>query len=237
MGRRGTGVNRLQCRAFLMGEGAYFLLTVHPAAECPKRALRASATLVALEGRWHEAWQQWGCSLDNSVELDAFLRSVERRAYVMARGMVANREDALDVVQDSMMRFVRHYGDRADQEWRPLFFRILINRSRDWQRRHAVVSRVIRWLKPGDSDPADYTAGTSPTPEDSLAADQAFQQIRAGLKKMSARQREAFLLRCIEGLDVAATAAAMACSTGSVKTHYSRALAVLRSELGEDDGG
>jgi RNA polymerase sigma-70 factor (ECF subfamily) len=174
--------------------------------------------------------------LAQMTELDAFLASVERRAYVMARSMTGDPDESLDVVQDAMLRFVAGYGRRPSAEWRPLFFRILINRVRDGQRRQAVRARFMSWLRPEDRDPVE----TAPAPPDSrplevLMAEETMDAIDAGLRALPPRQQEAFALRCLEGMDVAATARAMGCSEGSVKTHYSRALAALRRRLGADD--
>lgn len=172
--------------------------------------------------------------LDRTDELDAFLRGVERRALVMARGMMSDREEALDVVQDSMIRFVRKYRDRPTEEWRPLFFRIVVNRVRDWQRRQVVRARVMSWLRPGQRDPMEIAAAAPGTgPESGAMGAQAISDLEDGIRALSSRQQQAFVLRCLEGLDVEATAAAMGCSSGSVKTHYSRALASLRRRLGE----
>ena len=170
------------------------------------------------------------------TEMDAFLASVERRAYVMARSMTGDPDESLDVVQDAMLRFVGGYGRRPSAEWRPLFFRILINRVRDWQRRQTVRGRFMSWLRPEDRDPIETAAAPPGTrPPEVLMAEETLEAIDAGLRALPPRQREAFALRCLEGMDVAATARAMGCSQGSVKTHYSRALAALRRRLGEDD--
>lgn len=151
----------------------------------------------------------------------------------MARGMIADSDEALDIVQDAMLRFVRSYTDRPEKEWRPLFFRIVINRARDMQRRRQVTSRIMSWLRPGDRDPIDLAAAP-PTdcPESRALADESLRELERGVRGLSARQQQAFALRCLEGMDVATTATAMGCSVGSVKTHYSRALAALRLRLG-----
>jgi RNA polymerase sigma-70 factor (ECF subfamily) len=163
---------------------------------------------------------------------------VERKAVVMARGMIADREEALDIVQDAMMRFVRSYSDRPEKEWRPLFFRIVINRVRDWQRRKRVSSRIMSWFRAGDQDPVE-TAPAAPTesPEAMAIADESLLELERGVRDLSTRQQQAFVLRCLEGMNVAATAEVMRCSTGSVKTHYSRALASLRARLGSENHG
>jgi len=152
--------------------------------------------------------------------------------------MVADREEALDIVQDAMIRFVRNYSDRPEKEWRPLFFRIVTNRVRDWHRRRRVSSRIMSWFRPGDQDPVDNApAAPTDTPEALAIASESLLELERGVRDLSSRQQQAFILRCLEGMNVAATAEVMGCSTGSVKTHYSRALASLRSRLGREDHG
>jgi RNA polymerase sigma-70 factor (ECF subfamily) len=170
--------------------------------------------------------------------LDQFLKNVERRALRMAELATANREEALDVVQDAMCGFVRHYANKPPAEWTPLFYRVLDNRLNDWHRRRQVRSRwLFSWSRSTDDDEADAIAeapdANDPGPLLRLAGREAAAALEAALARLPARQRQAFLLRVWEGLDVAATAKAMGCSEGSVKTHLSRALAALRRALEE----
>lgn len=174
-----------------------------------------------------------------SRALNAFLAEVERKAYRMASIALRHDEDALDAVQDAMLRLSQRYGDRPPSEWRPLFYRILENRVRDAQRRRAVRGRVMAWLPwnadQGDTaaDPLEHAPDLKPGPAAHAEGDEIMTALQAALQKLPARQRECFLLRSLEGMDVAETAAAMGCSDGSVKTHYSRAVQSLREQLGE----
>ena len=172
--------------------------------------------------------------------LDQFLASVERKAFRIAQIALRHEEDALDAVQDAMLRLVRSYARRPPEQWPPLFYRILENCIRDLQRRRAVRARVMSWLPwsaPDESatvrDPLEQLADAAPGPAAQAQADETMQALEAQLAALPARQRQAFLLRSFEGLDVAATARAMGCSAGSVKTHYYRAVQTLRSALGE----
>ena len=173
-------------------------------------------------------------------ELDRFLAGVERRAFRIAQCALRDTDDAHDVVQVAMLRLAQSYAARPVEEWKPLFYRILYNGIRDLQRRHGVRRRFLGWL-PGafrhndeaDEDPLEQVPDPSPGPLQQLASDEAIQHLDRALCGLPARQLEAFSLRCLEGLDVAATAAAMGCSEGSVKTHYFRALRALRAELAE----
>lgn len=171
--------------------------------------------------------------------LDAFLRGIERRALRMAELSTGNRDDALEIVQDSMMAFARHYAGKPQAEWPPLFHRVLDSRILDFHRRNQVRSRWLSWLplsaSNADDDENDLLAvvvdEAEPGPLQRLADGQSSGAIDAALKALPLRQRQCFLLRVWEGLDVAATATAMRCSEGSVKTHLSRALAALRRHL------
>jgi RNA polymerase sigma-70 factor, ECF subfamily len=179
-------------------------------------------------------------SSDRTHALNRFLASVELKAFRIARASLRDEEDALDAVQDAMLQLARAYAMRPPAEWAPLFYRILSNRVRDLQRRRTVRARFIAWL-PFNRDDADdaesdriaQAESPEPLPERRLEVDEAMRALDAALRALPGRQREAFLLRSLEGLDVAQTAAAMGCSEGSVKTHYFRALQTLRARLGE----
>ncbi|TLZ27984.1 MAG: RNA polymerase sigma factor [Gammaproteobacteria bacterium] len=174
-----------------------------------------------------------------SRALNQFLAGVELKAFKIAQAALRHEDDALDAVQDAMLQLARAYADRPAQEWKPLFYRILENRIRDMQRRRTVRGRVIAWLPfRGDEDeeepdPIAQAPSPEPQPPRRLELEQAVGALEKALGELPRRQQQAFLLRTLEGLDVAQTAAAMGCSQGSVKTHYFRALQALRAQLGE----
>lgn len=177
-------------------------------------------------------------SVTDSAALNRFLAGVERRAFRMARLAVKDVDEAMDIVQDTMLTLVRRYADKGEGDWPPLFHRILQNRITDWHRRRIVRSRVMMVLGRSDGaeevDPIQQVAdGPAANPEYRVQLDAVSQRMAALVEALPHRQQQAFLLRTWEGLSVAATARAMRCSQGSVKTHYSRAIHRLRSELTE----
>jgi RNA polymerase sigma-70 factor (ECF subfamily) len=171
--------------------------------------------------------------------LNDFLASIELKAFKIAQAGLRNEDDALDAVQDAMLQLARAYSDRTAEEWKPLFYRILENRIRDMQRRRTVRGRVMAWLpfrKDPDEeeyDPIAEAPSPDPPPTAKLEMDEAMVALEKALEALPGRQRQAFLLRNLEGLDVAQTAVAMGCSEGSVKTHYFRAVQALRARLGD----
>ena len=154
---------------------------------------------------------------------------------------VHEQESALDIVQDAMLKLAEKYGDRPEEEFPMLFQRILQNTIRDFYRRSKVRSMWTTLLSAFSSDDDDYDpletlaadeddAGPI-TPESKLLQAQTLNAIDDEIKKLPTRQREAFLMRYWEEMDVAETAAAMGCSEGSVKTHCSRATHALAAAL------
>jgi RNA polymerase sigma-70 factor (ECF subfamily) len=137
-----------------------------------------------------------------------------------------------------MMQLARRYAAQPSEQWKPLFYRILQNRIRDCQRRRMVRNKLFGWL-PGKrheeevGDPYEATPDESQSPADRVMTSEAMQWLEIALRDLPARQLQAFLLRNMEGMDVAETARAMGCTEGSVKTHYSRAIHTLRARLGE----
>ena len=172
--------------------------------------------------------------------LNQFLAGVELKAFKIAQAALRHEDDALDAVQDAMLQLARAYADRPPEEWKPLFYRILENRIRDMQRRRTVRGRVMAWLpfrssddEEEEQDPIAQAPSTDPQPPRKLEISETMDALERALGTLPRRQQQVFMLRTLEGLDVAQTATAMGCSEGSVKTHYFRALQSLRAQLGD----
>ena len=173
-----------------------------------------------------------------AASIEAFLASVERRAWRVAEIALHDPDEALDAVQDAMIRLVRHYAGKPAEEWPPLFWGILRRRITDLQRRRTVRNRILVWTGRTVTDdneelPAWEAPDLGPDPSRVLASRQAHAAMSKAIRMLPRRQQQAFLLRVLEGLDVADTAKAMDCSEGSVKTHLSRAMEALRTRLEE----
>ncbi|MEK8087420.1 RNA polymerase sigma factor [Aquabacterium sp. A3] len=183
-------------------------------------------------------------SPDQAALLDDFLKGVERRAFKRTAYAVRDDDAALDIVQDAMIRLVQSYGDRPATEWPMLFQRILSNATLDWFRRQKVRNAVMMNLGDFEAEDSDDEHGgfdllsalrvddqLAEGADDGASRTQVLAQIEEEIQRLPARQREAFLLRYWEEMDVAETAAIMGCSEGSVKTHCSRAVQALARAL------
>ena len=176
-------------------------------------------------------------ALDKNHALERFLSSVEKRALRIAQIATSNSDDAFDIVQDAMFKLVEKYAGKNENEWPPLFHRILQSRIRDWYRRNTVRNRFRSWLSSDpavEDDPFQSVADEAGrSPEIELQNSRSIDALEQALQSLPLRQQQAFMLRAWEGFDVKETAKAMACAEGSVKTHYSRAIHSLRATLGE----
>jgi RNA polymerase sigma-70 factor (ECF subfamily) len=179
----------------------------------------------------------------SAQELSDFLQSVEKRAFKRSLYHVRDEDAALDIVQDSMMKLAEHYADKPVGELPMLFQRILANTTLDWFRRNktrsALFSNFSEFEGADSDDDFDLLSflgnqsqsDPSPSAEDGFASAASVRDIEEEIQKLPARQREAFLLRYWEDMDVAETASIMGCSEGSVKTHCSRAVQALGKAL------
>jgi RNA polymerase sigma-70 factor (ECF subfamily) len=174
--------------------------------------------------------------------LSNFLAEVERRAFKQAVYAVREDHAALDIVQDAMLKLAEKYSARPAEELPMLFQRILQNTIRDHFRRQKVRSlwtTLCSSLTNPEDEEHDFLEtlqvkhDTNPVdaPVENLERAQLLAMIEEALATLAPRQREAFLLRYWEEMDVAQTAAVMGCSEGSVKTHCSRATHALAAIL------
>jgi len=181
--------------------------------------------------------------LSTPAELSQFLRNAERRAYKQALFAVRDEHTALDIVQDAMIKLAEKYGDKPLEELPLLFQRILQNTIRDHYRRQKVrnawttlFSSFATKHEEDEFDPLesltdDDNPSVPPPPDAALQQKQVIARIEQALERLPTRQREAFLLRYWEGMDIIETAAVMGCTEGSVKTHCSRATHALAAAL------
>lgn len=181
--------------------------------------------------------------LSAEQDLSDFLQAVEKRAFKRTVYAVRDEDAALDIVQDAMIRLAQRYGDRTPAEWPMLFQRILSNATMDWFRHQKVRKGVVNLFSEFESPDGDPdfdllemledqsgSTATESTAEQFERA-QILRAIEEEISRLPTRQREAFLMRYWEEMDVAETAAAMGCSEGSVKTHCSRAVHTLAQAL------
>lgn len=172
------------------------------------------------------------------MNMDSFLASVEKRAYIIALASCQDQQNALDIVQDSMLSMVRSYATKKPEEWPALFFRVLNNRITDQHRKRGF-GRLKQWFgntaeeREFATDAVDQLSGNEFGPDvqaDSASFETVFDN---ALSTLSFKQQQALVLRLWQGLSVKETAVAMGISEGSVKTHLSRAVHEMRGHLQE----
>lgn len=204
------------------------------------------ARYSCIENTWSTALDTASIQLDATATpevdetLDEFLAAVQARALTMARFSTESTDEALDLVQDAMCAFVRRYRNHPADQRRPIFYRCLNNRILDWHRKRTRRGRWMLGLWSTDDNWVDgpdaaVQASIAERPDRVLGDTQFAQALEAGLQRLPLRQRQVFLLRAWEGLDVAQTAKALGIANGSVKTHYFRALGALRNALEKFD--
>ena len=168
-----------------------------------------------------------------TIQIDDFLKEIEKRAFRMAQMATLCEADALDIVQEAMIKLVTKYGERDSGEWRPLFFKILENRILDWHRKQQVMKKLFFWRKPnleiGTQDENEIEqVDHHGDGESQLISEQLGERLLESIVSLPLKQQQCFILRSWEGLSIKETAAAMNINENSVKTHYARAIEKLK---------
>lgn len=166
--------------------------------------------------------------------LDQFLSEVERPAYRMAEIATRNPDDALDIVQDAMIKLVEKYAHKPEDQWRPLFYTILNSRITDYHRKSTLTGRIFSWMGADDNVEDMDIVPTSAGPLELLTEELTLERFLMGMESLSTRQQQVFMLRTWQGFSVAETADILKCSKGSVKTHLFRANESLMKSINQD---
>lgn len=179
------------------------------------------------------------------IQLNDFFVAVQLRALKQIEFAIRDRDEALDILQEAMIRLAKSYAEQQD-DWPKLFQRILQNLICDWHRRKKFRNLFVWWQRSDDGDdhseePVYAQSSGRPegeihrSPEQIQSNRQLGDSMVGAIEKLPLRQQQAFTLRAWWGHNVQETAFAMGCSEGSVKTHYSRATNRLRKLLGDFD--
>jgi len=169
------------------------------------------------------------------IRLDRFLASIQGSGYRMAQLATSNKDDALELVQETMLQLVKRYAELPNNELKILFYKILNSRITDWYRKTAFrrqFHKVFSSKSYEQNNPIEHLSNEQQQTEDErLTTSEELEQLIIALASLSNRQKQVFLLRAWQGFNVKETASIVGCSAGSVKTHYSRAIKALKRTL------
>ncbi len=177
-------------------------------------------------------------SMDNTAKLNQFFIAHEKKAYAIAFMSLNNQEDALDVVQDVMIKFVQKYSDKEKSCWVPLFYRMINNKVTDFHRANTKKNKLFSFPTNNEEQEEPLSNFEDKNQIDiinQINNEMTISHLQIALNDLPTRQLQSFMCRIWEGLSVAETAQSMKCSQGSVKTHLFRALSNLRSKVNTNE--
>ncbi len=178
-----------------------------------------------------------GNALKQRDSLNEFFSAEEQKAFSVVRLSCDNADDALDIIQDAMLKFVSHYAGKNPSDWKPLFYKIIYRKLTDYQRKRNFRSGIMRLFTSNPQqgyDEIETIASSNPGLDAMLEYTDAVGRLEQALAALPLRQQQAVIMRSWQGFNTQETADIMRLSTGSVKTHYSRGLAKLKQLLGDD---
>lgn len=172
-------------------------------------------------------------SQKNALEL--FFNEHQTHAFKTAYALLRQQDDALELVQDAMLKLTQNYAGKSAEDWKLLFYKILHNRIRDYFRKQNVM-RFLDFFRADDpqSETVDEIDSGDHSPDQLLDQHQQLRHILNALNNLPLRQQQVFLMRAWQGFSIEETARALSISAGSVKTHYSRAQNFLRQHVESD---
>jgi len=182
----------------------------------------------------------WGGRIsDDLVDDDAFdalVQRTQRRVQRVLLAILGDADAAATLTQDCFLRAYRARDDfRGQARVETWLISIAVNLARDYMRsrRQGFWRRLVRGADAPDPDGAAW-ADPTPSAERAVAAQQEVAHVFAAVKRLSARQREVFVLRFVEEMTLVEIAAALGVTEGAVKAHLHRAIGAIRERVKEE---
>ena len=161
---------------------------------------------------------------------EVIMRRYNQRLYRVARAILRNDGDAEDVVQDAYVRAYEHLaqfaGKAAFSTW---LTRIAVHEALARKRRNGRLEELEAVQNKDDS--SSILKSSVPNPESQSAQTQTRQLLEEAIETLPSDYRTVVVLRDVEEMNVAETAAILEVSEALVKTRLHRAHAMLRKEL------
>jgi RNA polymerase sigma-70 factor (ECF subfamily) len=161
------------------------------------------------------------CQQGDQEALKEIYDKYHKKVYRIAYGVVRQREDALDIVQEvfiKLFRSIKNFKGRS--HFYTYLYRMVMNTAIDHSRK--VGKRFIQSLdEEGSFEPSD---GVEKGPERILLQKELEERVKLAMDKLPAEQKAAIIFRDVEGLSYQEMAEAMGCSIGTVmsRLHYGR---------------
>lgn len=154
---------------------------------------------------------------------DQFFRENEKKAFIIALNYIRNKDDAFDVVQDSMFAIYSKYPNLSDEsEARALFYKILNNKLTD---KYRSLKRL--WNNFSETNEDLESLILIEDTSDFLEV----QNIEKSFKKLTSIQQRIFLLKTIEEFTFKEISEMLSVSESTCKTHYSRAIKKIKKDV------
>ena len=161
---------------------------------------------------------------------EILMRRYNQRLYRVARGILRDDSEAEDVMQDAYVRAYEHLnqfaGRAAFSTW---LTRIAIHEALARKRRRGRMEELD--ALPSNGDFMAILKSSTPSPEAGTATAQAHELLEQAIDHLPEAYRTVVMLREVEEMSVAETAASLDVSDGVVKTRLHRAHAMLRKDL------
>lgn len=168
----------------------------------------------------------------DAVACQELIRRYQGRIYAVAYGYVQDREEALDITQDTFVRMLEGLPRfREEANFYTWLYRIVVNRCIDWRRRRTRRPPPASFhdLVADEAEPAEPRPSLQP--HEALEAKELREQLRAAIAAVPEIYRIVVVLADVQGLSSAEIARILRCPVNTVKTRLHRGRLVVRERL------
>jgi RNA polymerase sigma-70 factor, ECF subfamily len=168
------------------------------------------------------------------TDFEQIVRRYQKKVYRVLLLLLKNPEDADNLTQECFLRaYTSRHSFRGDCSVQTWLLRIAVNLARDAARnRRAGFWKRLLWLDDGGATETELEpASVHPSPERGMLAREELDAVWRAVDHLSTRQKEVFILRFAEEMELKEIAEALNLRTGTVKAQLFRAVTSVREQV------